>query len=308
MSFDGICVVSTNPSKISAAGLLLEYPQFSGTPIFGKDFPSGVSEQPLSLEETKTGATTRVLAACAKEPADVVLAFEAGMYEAPHTYSGWQNITVAALRVKGRMYYGYSSPIEWPAAWVKVMLEQKVSIAKAARITGFSNDPELAHKCGLIGALVGNGYSREQYMRESLRGALMQYLHPQLYLKRVVCAICSRAKAKGPLPPSELYLGTHIKKVAAHAEQAGVPFFVLSGLYGFIESSTLVHSYDYLLTEEGVKELSGRIAAQLIEHRIGFVNLFAKRKPSWQPYIEALLLAAGSTDTVIDFDWLPDDA
>jgi hypothetical protein len=109
----------------------------------------------------------------------------------------------------------------------------------------------------------------------------------------IVCSICSRVKSsdEGLLPARERYQGSHISKVEGEALKRGVPFFILSGLYGLLAAEEGVPNYDYLLTNADVLKLADKIQAQLYTHNVGVVYFHTKFKPQWEPYGEALSAA-----------------
>lgn len=106
----------------------------------------------------------------------------------------------------------------------------------------------------------------------------------------IVVSICSKQKSEepGPLPARKRYQGSHIAKVEAAAIEKELPFFVLSGRHGLIPADKPVEYYDYLLVKEEVVVLSGLIGFQLKKYGIKEIFFYTKRKPAWEPYLEAL--------------------
>jgi hypothetical protein len=110
----------------------------------------------------------------------------------------------------------------------------------------------------------------------------------------IVCSICSRQKKEdaGMMPARERYLGTHISKVEGIALRRNLSFFVLSGKLGLLPGDECIPYYNYLLEADKVPELAELIKLQLSAYNIGKIYFHTKLKPTWQPYLSALQLAA----------------
>ena len=102
----------------------------------------------------------------------------------------------------------------------------------------------------------------------------------------VIATICSRKKNASTmlLPAYERYLGEHIQKAKLIALQKNAPFYILSGLLGFIPAETQIDFYDYLLLDSKVDELVILVAKQIREASITEINLYTENNPNWQPY------------------------
>src|SRR3989338_2905144 len=115
-----IAVGSKNPIKVSAVReTLLLYPQFRNAKIVARYIPSGVSDQPLTLEEILKGATTR--ANLASPSADYSLGIESGLIKYPGT-ERYFDITVCALISGADVYYGQSCAFEVPRRVLDLIL------------------------------------------------------------------------------------------------------------------------------------------------------------------------------------------
>ncbi len=130
-------------------------------------------------------------------------------------------------------------------------------------------------------------------------------------LRTVVCTICSKEKIelhkKKLLPARIRYLGPHIPKVGRLAERSEMPFFILSGVHGFIFAEETIQHYDHLLVASEVSALSKKIQEQLKQQRVGYIHFYTKRKPNWAPYLKALQLAADALRIPIKVHELSDD-
>ena len=123
------------------------------------------------------------------------------------------------------------------------------------------------------------------------------------------CSICSHEKREeeGLLPARERYLGSHIAKVEREASQEGLPFFILSGVYGLIPAEEGISYYDQSLTVVGVPFLTIKVHSQLRQYGLDAVHFFTKTKTSWEPYLEALKLATESLGVMLCIHELLED-
>ncbi len=111
------------------------------------------------------------------------------------------------------------------------------------------------------------------------------------------CTYCSESKDLNPelLPAIQRYQCARIRQVGEAAEQAGVCFFILSGLFGLISPERPIPYYDHLLKTAEVPELSERMAAQIREAGLNGIVFFGKGQqahPSLVPYVEAIRRAS----------------
>jgi hypothetical protein len=126
---------------------------------------------------------------------------------------------------------------------------------------------------------------------------------------KVVCSICSRAKDddKNLLPARKRYVGSHIAIVENNSKELGQPFYILSGLYGFISGDELIPDYDYLLDANRVPALVAKVTSQLLSAEVGEVRFYTKRKPNWEPYLLALTQATDTLGVKLTVKLLGDD-
>lgn len=129
-------------------------------------------------------------------------------------------------------------------------------------------------------------------------------------MQKIICTICSREKAEdpAPLPACVRYKGAHIRFVHERARAMRCPFYIVSGAYGLLAEQEGVGYYDYKLDTWGVGRLANRISAQLDKMPIAVsqIELYAKDKPAWKPYIAALELAALKRNILVRVVWLSD--
>lgn len=111
-----------------------------------------------------------------------------------------------------------------------------------------------------------------------------------------ICTICSRAKneVEGLLPARQRYLGSHIPHVEGRARQHGLPFFILSGVYGLLAAEEGISYYDHVLGAEEILALAFKVYRQLKHHALQELHFFTESHPSWKPYLDVLQLATES--------------
>lgn len=110
-------------------------------------------------------------------------------------------------------------------------------------------------------------------------------------MTKVYCTICSKDKRtdKGLLPAKERYISDRINSVGKLSENDKVPFFILSGEFGLLNSDERIPYYDHLLIPEEVAILTERATKKLSELKVGEVVFFARpKKESWVPYYDVL--------------------
>lgn len=108
---------------------------------------------------------------------------------------------------------------------------------------------------------------------------------------QVISTICSRNKStlSGKIPAVERYQAPYIEKVAAIARYNGKPFFILSGLFGLVESTQPLERYDYVLPSTVVPRLASLVDGQMKKAGIECVTLYYEGdKWNWLNYIRTM--------------------
>jgi len=116
-----------------------------------------------------------------------------------------------------------------------------------------------------------------------------------------ICTVCSREKSDDadPVPARERYLGSHVALVAQYAAEQGLPFFILSGVYGFISAEAPILGYDHLFSESEVAALAPTVYLQLKKLGIEKIHFYTKTKPGWIPYRKVLEIATATEGLAI---------
>lgn len=164
-----IGIGSANPAKIKAADPFLHYFKEAELAVFSSH--SLVSAQPLSDEETKTGAINRAKD-CVEQGAAVGLGFEGGVMEMEDGMylSNWG----AAADEKGNVLTAAGARILLPSAIVDGLRQGK----ELGQLMGeWTNDPEIRKKDGAIGVFTSGLLSRSEMFSHISTILLGQYVY-----------------------------------------------------------------------------------------------------------------------------------
>lgn len=177
-----ITIGTENLGKIQAVkNALKKYPAYHDAQIQGCSITSGVSDQPIGLEETITGAKNRANAAYAKGNAELSIGLESGIFPVPHTKSGYMDTTICAIYDGATYHIGFSSCFEYPKTMITKVLEEQKEIADIAVELGFSEHRSFKEGLGMIGVLTNGVISRIAFTEQAVHTALLQLLHPDQY-------------------------------------------------------------------------------------------------------------------------------
>lgn len=165
-----IHVGSLNPNKIGAVqDVLATYDTFASAIIEGIDVPSGVADQPTSLEESLRGATNRAKAAF--EGADLGIGIEAGVMEVPG--SGSMVIQVCAIFDGAMVHCGISSAFGLPTDLIDLMKRKSIELDAAVHELGYSTNARVGKEGGLIAILSGGRVTRRDLCRQAVSMAMI---------------------------------------------------------------------------------------------------------------------------------------
>lgn len=175
-----ILVASGNPVKITAAleGFQAMFPkeQFEA---MGASAPSGVADQPMTDNETYTGACNRVAHIAKEHPnADYYVGIEGGIQE---TGDELEVFAWVVIRGKdGMVGKGRTSTFFLPPPLTKLVREGMELGAADDAFFGRTNG-----KCenGTVGILTGDVVDRTKYYVEAMAMALIPFRNPNLYQK-----------------------------------------------------------------------------------------------------------------------------
>ena len=170
-----IVVGSKNNAKISAvAEYIVDYASLADATVIGINANSQVSDQPLTLNETITGAMNRAQEALAHEGATYGFGIESGLMTVPHTLSGHLDVCACAIADIDGVYIGLSSAWEFPdVAISESMTKDGLDMTQACIKHGLTNDSEIGKKQGAVGIVTRGRLTRKAYTQEAVRNALI---------------------------------------------------------------------------------------------------------------------------------------
>ncbi|WP_044202645.1 inosine/xanthosine triphosphatase [Flammeovirga sp. OC4] len=175
-----IIVASKNPVKINAAlsGMqkILPNVQFD---VIGCDVPSGVSDQPMTSQETWEGALNRANNAKKTEPnADYWVGMEGGIdkdEDGKMIAFAW----MCVLDKEGNMGKGQTGMFYLPPK-VQKLVEEGVELGHAN--DQVFNEVGSKQKGGAVGSLTFGALGRTEYYVQAMVLAMIPLVNPKLYL------------------------------------------------------------------------------------------------------------------------------
>ena len=177
-----IGVGSTNKVKVNAVReTVADYEMFRDVEVVSVETSSGVSDQPLSLQETITGAKNRARAAYAGNEYGVGL--ESGLFDVPETKTGMMDTCVCAIYDGKEFHIGLSSCFESPIKITEMVKQGTHDITQAFNEHKLSDDPKLGAAEGAIGLLTKGKVNRLAYTKQAIVMALIHLENPHLYTK-----------------------------------------------------------------------------------------------------------------------------
>ena len=167
-----IKIGSTNNIKVEAVQeILQDYPHLKYASVAAADVPSGVTDQPKSLEETVRGAMTR--AKNVFQECDYAFGIESGLMAVPNTKTGFMDVCVCAIFDGNEYHLGLSSAWEAPKQVMRHMLDDGLDMTQAALKAGLTDNPKIGSAEGLVGIMTKGRLTRKEYTKEAIRTALI---------------------------------------------------------------------------------------------------------------------------------------
>lgn len=177
-----IVVGTDNKLKVVAVEeVIREYKLFPEAEVVGIDIRSGVSEQPVTLEEIRTGAHNRAVRSFAYGAFALGVGIESGLFPEPFALSGMLDICVCVIFDGNKTRLGYSFAFEFPKDLVDVTLKEKVTVRQAGIKLGYTNNLNIAHEEGFLGMLTNRRLTRSTQIKQAVETALISFVHPEFY-------------------------------------------------------------------------------------------------------------------------------
>lgn len=180
-----IIVGSKNPQKVRAVEELVnlyESLQHEGVEVLSIDVDSGISPQPITLDEIILGARNRAQNAFgSNDRAHLAFGIESGIMPVPHTKTGFMNICVCAIYDGNDFYIGTSGSFEPPTKIVNLMINDSMNMSEATLAMGFTENEYVGYAEGLAGILSKSKVNRFIYTKQAIQMALIRFENKHLY-------------------------------------------------------------------------------------------------------------------------------
>jgi inosine/xanthosine triphosphatase len=175
-----IHVGSMNPVKVDAVkDVILNYSGFSDALVIAKDVSSGVSRQPLSVEEIVRGAVNR--ARNAFEGCDYSFGIEAGLMAVPYAKSGLMNICACVIFDGSNQYIGLTPAFEYPSIIIE-LVKGGLDVDEAFYKAGLTGNPRIGYSAGgAVGILTRGRMSRKDLIEYGIMMAMVHIDNKDLY-------------------------------------------------------------------------------------------------------------------------------
>lgn len=172
-----VAIGSGNPSKIEAVKMAFKavYPneqwEFEGAAV-----KSGISDQPMSDEESIKGATNRAKRAMEQLKGDFGVGLEGGIQKIGNKWfdSGW----IVIIDKKGTIGIASSLRMQTPPK-VMEMVEQGIEVGFADDIIFGTKNSK--HSNGHFGLMTNDAVTRSEAYKDAIISALSRFLHPELF-------------------------------------------------------------------------------------------------------------------------------
>lgn len=166
-----IRVGSLNPVKLGAIRTVMavRFPQADFLPVA---VDSGVSVQPIGLDETLRGAKNRAREAFAD--CDLSVALESGLIPVPQTATGYMNLTACAIFNGLEMFLGLGPAFELPSEVTRLVVDEGLELDPAVRRAGLTDNVRIGYAQGIIGVLSGGRVTRMDYSQPAVSMALVR--------------------------------------------------------------------------------------------------------------------------------------
>ncbi len=171
-----VAVGSTNPTKIDPVRSVFQH-HFGEVEVIGVPVSSGVSEQPMSEDETYQGALNRAKAALEKIPeATYGVGIEGGLRK---TSFGWyENSIVVIVDRKGTIGIGASGGLVLPNKIMDKIHNGKNLEEAVDEVFGTK---KIGQGIGMFGIMTKEVVTRTEGVRHGVAFALSRFLHATVY-------------------------------------------------------------------------------------------------------------------------------
>lgn len=181
-----LAVGSTNAAKVLAVKELVECSHlFLGAQVISISIRSGVSDQPLSLQETIQGAKHRAKNAFHKcDACYYSFGIESGLMESAEVSTGFLHVSACSIYNGENYCTGLSTGFEIPPSILELILSKKMDLTQACLCSGISNNEKIGSTEGLIGVLSKGKIDRKTYSKQCISAAMLQLENAEWYVRK----------------------------------------------------------------------------------------------------------------------------
>lgn len=174
-----IAVGSTNPTKIQPVIEIFSH-HFKRCKVEGVSIPSGVSEQPMNIDEMYKGALNRAKNSLKTvKDADFGVGIEGGLHK--HSFGWFEHSIVVIVNRKGHIGVGATGGLVLP----EIIMD---SIHKGNNLEEAIDSHFKTHKVGegvgMFGIFTKGVVTRSEGVRHGVAFALSRFLHEDIYNKK----------------------------------------------------------------------------------------------------------------------------
>lgn len=175
-------VGTQNKSKIAAVTeAFSNYDEYKKAKIVSCNVDSGVSNQPIGLEETIRGAKNRARAVYEQLDVDFGIGLESGIFLVPYTKSDYMDTTACVIYDGKEFHLGLSSCFEYPKKMIERIFSEKKEITDLALDLGFAKERKFREEGGMIGILTRGVIDRKKYSAQAVHMAIIHLINKDYY-------------------------------------------------------------------------------------------------------------------------------
>ena len=175
-----INIGSMNPVKIEAVReVIQQYSFLNPFNLNSFDVSSGVSKQPIGIEEIVKGAENRAINSF--RMCSYSIGLESGLEKVPRTKTGYMDVCVCAIYDGERYHHGKSCAFEPPIEVVNLVIRNGMDLNQATYQIGLTKSEKIGSAEGIIGLLTDGNVTRKDYTKQAIHMALIQLRNPHLY-------------------------------------------------------------------------------------------------------------------------------
>lgn len=176
-----IHIGTKSPVKIEAiTDAISGYDIFTNVQVESFKADSGVSDQPMTLEETIKGAKNR--AKNVFEGSDHSFGIESGLMAIPESKTGYMNVSVCAIYDGKEYHLGLASCFEFPSEVTRLAVEEGLEISDAFIKAGLTKHKKIGYAEGGIGFMTKGRLCSAEYYKQAVVTALIHLENKEQFI------------------------------------------------------------------------------------------------------------------------------